>query len=92
MAKTTLKRKETFELVEPTASSVQLVGDFTGWQLCPVELKRQKDGVWRATVPLEPGPHEYRFIVDGKWRDDSRCSARAPNPFGGENCLREVAA
>ena len=91
MAKTQLKRKETFELVEPVACSVQLVGDFTGWADRPIDLKRQKDGVWRATVPLEPGAYQYRFVVDGQWRNDARCPARAPNPFGGENCVREVA-
>lgn len=91
MAKTQLKRKETFEMVEPTAGSVLLVGDFTGWQDRPIELKRQKDGVWRATVALDPGPHEYRFVVDGQWRDDTRCASHAPNPFGGENCVRDVA-
>ena len=91
MAKTQLKRKETFELVEPMAGSVQLVGDFTNWQDHPIELKRQKDGVWRATVPLDAGTHEYRFMVDGQWRDDGRCSGRCPNPFGGENCVRDVA-
>jgi 1,4-alpha-glucan branching enzyme len=90
VAKTTTKRKETFELVEPLAGNVQLVGDFTGWQRRPIELERQKDGVWRATVPLEPGAHEYRFLVDGQWRDDCRCEARRANPFGGENCVREV--
>ena len=90
VAKTQLKRKETFEFVEPLAGSVQLVGDFTAWQDRPIELKRQKTGVWRATVPLDPGPHEYRFLVDGQWRDDAHCGARSPNPFGGENCIREV--
>jgi 1,4-alpha-glucan branching enzyme len=92
VAKIQLKRKETFELVAPLACSVQLVGDFTSWQDNPVELKRQKDGVWRATVSLDPGPHEYRFVVDGQWHDDTRCGVRSPNPFGGQNCIREVAA
>lgn len=91
VAKTQLKRKETFELVEPLACSVQLVGDFTAWQDRPIDLKRQKDGIWQATVPLDPGPHQYRFVVDGQWRDDARCSGRSPNPFGGQNCIREVA-
>ena len=92
MAKTQLKRKETFEFVAPMACSVQLAGDFTAWQEHPIDLKRQKDGVWRATVPLEPGSHEYLFVVDGQWQEDSRCSTRSANPFGGENCIREVAA
>ena len=52
------KKKESFELVEPNAADVQLVGDFTGWEQNPIALKRQKDGCWKATVPLEPGQHE----------------------------------
>ena len=85
------KRKETFELVEPTAGSVQLVGDFTEWGQSPIDLRRQKDGVWRATVALDPGPHEYRFMVDGEWRDDSQCPNRRNNGLGSENCVRDVA-
>lgn len=85
------KRKETFECVEPTACLVQLVGDFTAWEQQPIELQRQKDGVWRATVALDPGPHEYRFVVDGQWRDDARCMHRRGNVFGSENCVRDVA-
>jgi len=85
------KRKETFECVDPTASSVQLVGDFTEWSQYPIDLKRQKDGVWRATVALDPGCHEYRFVIDGHWRDDTQCSHRRINAFGTENCVRDVA-
>jgi 1,4-alpha-glucan branching enzyme len=84
------KNKETFELDEPNARSVVLVGDFTGWESNPIPLKRQKDGSWRVTVALEPGVHQYRFLVDGEWRDDARCDARQANPFGGVNCVRQV--
>jgi 1,4-alpha-glucan branching enzyme len=84
-------KKETFSVVAPDAATVLLVGDFTGWQEHPVGLKRQKDGIWKATVPLEPGAHEYRFIVDGQWRDDAQNPMRRPNPFGESNCVREVA-
>ena len=87
---TTLKKKETFQILDPTANQVVLVGDFTAWDQNPIPLKRQKDGVWKAVVPLAPGLHEYRFVVDGQWRDDSQCPVRRSNPFGGENCVREV--
>jgi 1,4-alpha-glucan branching enzyme len=55
-----------------------------------VSLKKQRDGSWTATVPLEPGVHEYRFLVDGQWRDDETCRSRKPNAFGAQNCVREV--
>lgn len=86
------KKKETFEFSEPNAQLVEVVGDFTNWEQSPVALKRQKSGVWRVTIPLDPGAHEYRFRVDGQWRDDSACAARRANPFGGENCVRDVQA
>jgi 1,4-alpha-glucan branching enzyme len=86
-----LKKKETFQLIDPNATDVLLVGDFTDWEDSPIILKQQKDGIWKTTVELEPGQHEYRFLVDGQWRDDLRCSFRKSNPFGGENCIRDVA-
>jgi 1,4-alpha-glucan branching enzyme len=86
------KKKESFEIAEPNASTVLLVGDFTDWEQNPIPLKRGKDGIWKASVPLEPGQHQYRFLVDGKWRDDAQCTWHAANTFGSENCVREVSA
>jgi len=83
-------KKETFTLIDPKATSVALVGDFTAWQQNPITMKRQKDGTWKTSVPLEPGAHEYRFVVDGQWRDDETCHVRKANSFGGLNCVREV--
>ena len=84
-------QKQAFAFSAPGAVSVQLVGDFTHWQQRPINLQKGPDGVWRATVEMEPGSHHYRFLVDGEWRDDPECALRAPNPFGGENMLRQVA-
>jgi 1,4-alpha-glucan branching enzyme len=84
-------RKQTFAFAAPEAMSVQLVGDFTHWQECPISLHKGLDGVWRTTVELEPGTHHYRFLVDGQWRDDPECILRAPNPYGSENMMRRVA-
>jgi len=84
-------RKQTFAFCAPDALSVQLVGDFTQWQERPVNLHKGLDGVWRATVDLGPGTHHYRFLVDGQWRDDPECILRAPNPYGSENMMRQVA-
>ncbi len=66
-----IEKRESFSYFAPTAGAVQLVGDFTGWE-------------------LEPGTHEYRFKVDGQWRDDEECAQRRPNEFGAQNCVREV--
>ena len=84
-------RAQIFSFRSANASNVQLVGDFTQWQDRPITLQRDADGVWKATVILPPGIHQYRFVVDGEWCDDPACTHRAPNPFGGENMMRQVA-
>jgi 1,4-alpha-glucan branching enzyme len=85
------RKKESFTYFDPKAAHVLLAGDFTNWEQNPISLKKQKDGSWKATIPLEPGSHEYRFLVDGQWRDDERCPSRRPNAFGAQNCVRDVA-
>jgi 1,4-alpha-glucan branching enzyme len=89
--KTLPKQKVTFSVLAPEAQSVKLVGDFSDWELNPVELRRLKDGEWKTTLSLVEGTHEYRYLVDGQWRDDPNCQTRVPNTFGGENCVRVVA-
>ena len=46
--------------------------------------------MWHAAIPLEPGTHYYRFLVDGKWRDDPECPLQVPNPFGSQNAVKLV--
>jgi len=81
------KQKVTFSCVAPEANTVLLAGDFTGWEGAPLTLKKDKSGVWKASVSLLPGIYQYRFLVDGQWRDDPNCASRQPNQFGGENCV-----
>src|SRR4051794_25367323 len=55
-------RRVTFRLRAPGAREVKVTGGFgpkTG-------LTRDAEGIWSATVgPVEPGVHEYSFVVDG---------------------------
>jgi len=80
-----------FSFTAPTARSVQLAGDFTQWQQKPVNMQKGQDGIWRASVELALGPHHYRFLVDGEWRDDPECALHAPNPFGSQDAVLQVA-
>ena len=79
--------KVTFSFKAPDAQSVLLAGDFTGWQQAPLDLKKDKSGVWTKTVSLPPGRYEYKLLVDGNWQDDPSCHERQPNQFGGHNCV-----
>ena len=84
------KKAQTFSITAPAAQAVQLVGDFTDWQKHPIKLRKEKNGVWRATVKLTPGEHYYRYLVDGEWRDDATAKQTVPNPFGGHNAVVNV--
>ncbi len=82
--------KETFHFTAANAMSVLLAGDFTHWQASPVPLRKGPDGTWSASLPLAPGTHTYKFIVDGEWRDDPECTIHVSNPYGGEDMVRKV--
>lgn len=86
------KQKITFSFNAPTAQTVSVAGDFTNWQQAAVSLKKDKSGRWKKTMSLAPGRYEYRFIVDGEWKDDPTCSLRQPNQLGTENCVCIVEA
>ncbi len=83
-------KKQTFRLTSPDAQRVLLVGDFTQWQTGAIPMKKDGNGVWSTTVSLAPGTYNYLFIIDGEWRDDPECAIRAPNPYGGQNMVRQV--
>jgi DnaK suppressor protein len=71
----------------PEASTVVVTGSFCGWAPEGRALARNRQGIWKTTLHLPPGRHEYRFLVDGEWKDDPACTERVPNAFGSENCV-----
>jgi 1,4-alpha-glucan branching enzyme len=81
---TTKKKRTQFTLEAPEASHVAVTGSFCDWNEGR-PLKKDKKGVWKTSVWLPPGRHEYRYMVDGRWQTDPASQERVPNPYGGEN-------
>ena len=82
------KRRQTFTWPRAHgATEVWLAGDFNGW--IPIPMTRSADG-FTTSVALAPGEHQYKFIVDGNWRDDPAAAAFAPNAFGTMNSIIRV--
>lgn len=80
-----------FKLDAPQAQAVSLAGDFTQWKT-KYALTRTQQGVWTIVVPLEPGVHEYAFVVDGeRWVPDPAAPA-IDDGFGGQNSRVAVIA
>lgn len=73
-----------FVLAAPDAKNVALAGDFTGWQPA-FTMTRTEPGVWTVVVPLDPGIHQYSFVVDGeRWVPDP-AAPKVNDGFGGIN-------
>ena len=73
-----------FRLEYRGATSVRVAGTFTGWKPT-VELRETAPGEWTALVPLEPGVHDYAFVVDGdRWVADPH-APQVDDDFGGTN-------
>jgi peroxiredoxin len=49
------------------ATSVALVGTFTGWKERPLAMTGpDAQGNYSTTIALDPGLHEYKFLIDGE--------------------------
>ncbi len=81
------KKKTSFKLRAPGAAQVFVAGCFNNWDPTADALMLNDDGMWTCSLTLEPGEHEYRFVVDGVWWDDPLAEMRRPNEFGCENCI-----
>jgi 1,4-alpha-glucan branching enzyme len=86
----TMTQEVLFHLSAPEAQKVSLAGDFNGWDVNGLPMKKDKKGNWKISVNLDPGKHEYRFYADGNWQDDPKAEQRVVNPFGSLNCVRFV--
>ena len=75
----------------PQANEVFLLGDFNQWDGKKHRMKKEKLGVWEKAVLLTPGTHEYKYIVDGKWQEDTVNNQKQLNSFGTYNNLMTIA-
>ena len=79
-----------FELLAPTAREVFLAGSFNNWNPGATPMTRSGRVRWVKELSLPRGRYEYRFLVDGKWKEDPKVADYAPNPLGGLNSVRRV--
>lgn len=84
------KRRVIFSLEAPTANEVSLGGDFNNWGIQAHLMKKDANGVWKKTLVLAPARYEYKFLVDGRWRNDPKNDKTCPNCFGTQNNVINV--
>ncbi len=84
------EREVTFELEDEEATKVALVGDFNDWDKDANPMNKE-DGIWKCTVSLKSGKHEYQFVVNNTdWVVDPNSDKNVKNKFEGQNSVIEV--
>lgn len=84
-------RRVTFSIRAETGCKVFLAGDFNNWNPAEKEMLDKKgDGVYTATLNLEPGEYQYKFVIDGTWCADPECTDWLQNDHGTLNSVRRV--
>ena len=76
-----------FTLKMPQAQSACVAGSFNNWDSKKTPMRKDASAGWKASVPLAPGRHEYRFVVDGQWISDPNARESVKNQFGSTNSV-----
>jgi hypothetical protein len=71
------------------AEKVEVAGSFTDWKPVPLD-KHNGDASFSAVVPVPPGEHTYKLVVDGAWIKPPEAPAYAPDGQGGENGVLRI--
>ena len=85
------RRKISFSFESSDAKEVILMGDFNNWNPKKHPMKKDDNGKWTKAVLLPPGQYEYKFLVDGQWKEDPQNDRIRPNKFGTYNNVFKLA-
>ena len=81
-----------FAVTAPSAKEVFLAGEFNEWKVNETSRMSFNNGVWVKKVSLPLGKYRYRFVVDGKWVEDTSNPLKELNPYGEMDSLVEVSS
>jgi hypothetical protein len=82
-----------FVYLDPSATAIDVVGDFNGWGARKIPLTANADGVWSASVALPAGAHEYAFVVNhDQWVSDPAAALSSRDEFGTPTSRMRVGA
>ncbi len=87
-------REVIVRFTDSSAGDVRIAGDFNGWVpdrgVRSLIASEGESRVWTKVLNLEPGTYQYRYVVDGEWREDPTNPRSAPGPTGQPNSILQV--
>ena len=84
------RRKVHFSVESARAREVFLMGDFNSWNPKAHPMKSNGNGLWVKSVIIPPGKYEYKFLIDGDWKEDPGNEQTCPNCFGTMNSILDL--
>ena len=79
---------------DENAGDVRIAGDFNGWVpdrgVRSLIASEGQTRVWTKVLKLAPGTYQYRYVVDGEWREDPSNPQSVPGPTGQPNSILHV--
>ncbi len=80
-----------FEVAAQRDSRVCVAGTFNNWDPTSHPLTyHPEDGLYKATLLIDAGTHEYKIVVDGVWHRDEKCPHWKRNALGTLNSVIKV--
>jgi 1,4-alpha-glucan branching enzyme len=88
MVTKTARRRVTFAIESEPGKIVSVAGAFNNWDTEKKILKdKEKNGIYKCTMLIEPGTYEYKFFIDGTWYIDPINPNFSPNNIGTLNSV-----
>jgi len=89
--KTIAKKNVTFTVHADKGLAVYVAGEFNGWDPTAKKMAyKAKDGIYVATLKLDAGTYQYKFVIDGTWCADPENVNAVPNDQGTFNSVITV--
>lgn len=83
--------KVTFSVPATEAKKVTVAGNFNAWSEKKNPLKKLKNGTFKGTIDLpKDSSYEFKYVVDGEWRNEEQADGYAWNEFATENSVVNV--
>ncbi len=89
-SKSNEKKKVEFTFRSDPGRAVFIAGTFNDWDPSKTKLTESDAGLYRVSIKLAKGKHEYKFVVDGCWQIDPENPSSVVNDFGGLNSVITV--
>ena len=72
-----------------SAKTVELAGSFNSWGRDALS-DADGDGTWELTLDVPNGHHTYKFVVDGRWVQDTENGQSEADGHGGKNSVLDM--